>query len=222
MLIYRSNYNNDVTRPTTGDEVLVMTLDCALRVSNTTISAPRYVQTNLLATGDWRGIMRDSGLGWRESTVTTMTTVLWAFGGNRRQSTMFCATSCVGRTTREQGQLFDAALYHCGQQNVAWSVVERRVYVVAGVVYVVVRNVVYTWGSLGSRVAVCEAVRPTFSESVPANKRNAVPAARAIASGARCKTNLTRNCRAILASHTHRVSTINNSYCFVLFYGNIV
>lgn len=44
---------------------------------------------------------------------------------------------------------------------------------------------VYTCGSLGSRVAVCDAVRPTFNESVPANRRKAVPAARAIASGAR-------------------------------------
>lgn len=41
-----------------------------------------------------------------------------------------------------------------------------------------------TCGSSRSREAVCEAVSPRLSESVPANRRNAVPAARAMASGA--------------------------------------
>lgn len=53
------------------------------------------------------------------------------------------------------------------------------------VIAVAMRACVCTCESAGSREAVCDAVSPKFSESVPANRRNAVPAARAMASGAR-------------------------------------
>lgn len=61
---------------------------------------------------------------------------------------------------------------------------------------------VCTCGSLGSRVAVWEAVKPTLRESVPASSRNAEPAARAITSAGRCN---------IIPPHSHQLRQPSHS-----------